>query len=45
MGKKKPLEEFLTERRTLLGLVLLMDVRHPMTALDQQLLKFADHQA
>ena len=37
------LGEFLAERRTLTGLVLLMDVRHPMTALDQQMLSFADH--
>ena len=34
---------FLTERRTLTGLVLLMDVRHPMTDLDQQMLTLADH--
>ena len=37
------LGEFLAERRTLTGLVLLMDVRHPMTALDEQMLSFADH--
>lgn len=37
------LGEFLAERRTLIGLVLLMDVRHPMTELDKQLLTFADH--
>jgi len=37
------LGKFLTERRTLTGLVLLMDVRHPMTALDEQMLSFADH--
>ena len=37
------LGEFLAERRTLTGLVLLMDVRHPMTTLDQQMLSFADH--
>ena len=37
------LGEFIAERRTLTGLVLLMDVRHPMTALDQQMLSFADH--
>ena len=34
---------FLAERRTLSGLVLLMDIRHPMTALDRQMLTFADH--
>ena len=37
------LGEFLAERRTHTGLVLLMDVRHPMTALDEQMLSFADH--
>ncbi|MEE2820588.1 MAG: ribosome biogenesis GTP-binding protein YihA/YsxC [Pseudomonadota bacterium] len=37
------LGEFLAERRTLTGLVLLMDVRHPMTTLDEQMLSFADH--
>lgn len=37
------LGKFLAERRTLTGLVLLMDVRHPMTALDEQMLSFADH--
>ena len=34
---------FLAERRTLSGLVLLMDIRHPLTALDRQMLTFADH--
>ena len=37
------LDEFIAERRTLTGLVLLMDVRHPMTTLDEQMLSFADH--
>ena len=37
------LGEFLAQRRTLTGLVLLMDVRHPMTTLDEQMLSFADH--
>ncbi len=37
------LGEFLAERRTLTGLVLLMDVRHAMTTLDEQMLSFADH--
>ncbi len=37
------LGEFLAKRRTLRGLVLLMDVRHPMTKLDEQMLSFADH--
>ena len=37
------LGEFLAQRRTLTGLILLMDVRHPMTTLDEQMLSFADH--
>ena len=37
------LGEFLAERRALIGLVLLMDVRHPLTTLDERLLEFADH--
>ena len=37
------LGEFLAERRTLTGIVLLTDVRHPMTELDEQMLSFADH--
>jgi len=40
---QQSLSEFLAERRTLIGLVVLMDVRHPMTDLDKQLLAFADH--
>jgi len=36
--------EFLAKRRTLLGLILLMDIRNAMTSLDLKLLKFADHQ-
>lgn len=36
------LGEFLEKRATLRGLVLLMDIRLPMTALDAQLLAFAD---
>jgi len=37
------LGDFLAERRTLTGIVLLIDVRHPITALDEQMLSFADH--
>ena len=32
------LETYLTNRRSLIGLVLIMDIRHPLTALDEQLL-------
>lgn len=37
------LGEFLENRRTLVALVVLMDVRLPLTDLDQQLLEFSDH--
>jgi GTP-binding protein len=40
---QRHLGTFLAQRRTLVGLVVLMDVRHPMTDLDQQMLAFADH--
>ena len=32
------LESYLTRRRSLVGLILIMDVRHPLTSLDQHLL-------
>lgn len=32
------LEDYLTRRSSLIGLVLIMDIRHPLTALDEQLL-------
>jgi len=35
---KTLVESYLTERRCLLGVVLVMDVRHPLTAFDEQLL-------
>jgi GTP-binding protein len=35
------LEAFLSTRESLQGLVLLMDARHPMTALDQQMLEWS----
>ena len=34
----RSLERYLTRRNCLLGLILLMDVRHPLTALDEQML-------
>ena len=40
---QRHLGTFLAERRTLVGLVLLMDARRPLTELDQQMLAFADH--
>lgn len=39
---QKHLGDFLEHRVTLRGLVVLMDIRLPMTALDAQLLAFAD---
>lgn len=36
------LSEYLRERSSLRGLVLLMDVRHPLTEFDQMMLGFAD---
>ncbi|NBS11989.1 MAG: YihA family ribosome biogenesis GTP-binding protein [Gammaproteobacteria bacterium] len=39
---QKHLGEFLEKRASLKGLVVLMDIRLPMTALDAQLLAFAD---
>lgn len=34
------LENYLTRRSALVGLVLIMDARHPLTALDQQMLRW-----
>ena len=34
------LESYLTKRRSLIGLVLIMDVRHPLTPLDEQMLSW-----
>jgi len=34
------LARYLTERRSLVGLVLLMDIRHPLTALDHRMLEW-----
>ena len=35
------LERYLNQRRSLIGLVLLMDIRHPLTELDRQLLEWS----
>ena len=39
------METYLRERQSLQGLILLMDVRHPMTDFDEQMLIFAEHAA
>lgn len=39
---QKHLAEYLRNRYSLRGLVLLMDVRHPLTEFDQMMLKYAD---
>lgn len=36
------IERYLRTRRTLRGLILLMDARHPLTSLDQQMLDWCD---
>lgn len=40
---QKFIEAYLTTRNTLKGLILVMDIRHPMTMFDQGLLEWADH--
>ena len=37
------LERYFNERQALCGLILLMDVRHPLTDLDQQMLGWCNH--
>jgi len=37
------METYLNERQSLRGLVLLMDIRHPMTEFDQQMLHWCQH--
>ena len=37
------LEKYLQERQSLQGLILLMDVRHPLTEFDQQMLQWSIH--
>jgi GTP-binding protein len=39
----KAMEQYLSERRSLRGLVLLMDVRHPLTDFDKQMLQWCQH--
>lgn len=40
---QKFIEAYLTTRTTLKGLILVMDIRHPMTTFDQGLLSWAEH--
>ncbi len=37
------MERYLSERRSLQGLILLMDVRHPLTDFDRQMLAWCSH--
>lgn len=40
---QKTLEQYLQTRRCLCGLVLMMDIRHPMTEFDRQMLLWCEH--
>jgi GTP-binding protein len=40
---QKALPEYLSQRRCLRGLVVIMDVRHPLTAHDRQMLDWCQH--
>lgn len=37
------LQRYLSERKTLRGLFIIMDIRHPLTPLDEQLLDWCEH--
>jgi GTP-binding protein len=37
------LQRYLSERKTLRGLFIIMDIRHPLTLLDEQLLDWCEH--
>ena len=39
------LDEFLTTRKSLKGMVLVMDIRHPLKEFDQQMLEWCDYQS
>ena len=41
---KHSMEEYLSERESLCGLVLVMDVRHPMTEFDTMMLEWCRHE-
>lgn len=40
---QKSLSEYLQNRKNLKGIVVLMDIRHPLTELDQQMIRWAVH--
>lgn len=40
---QKTVDAYVTERESLKGLILVMDIRHPMRDLDIQLLEFCEH--
>jgi len=42
---QRHLEDYLSQRRCLRGLILLMDIRHPLQPFDTQLLEWARHSA
>ncbi|MDD5578512.1 MAG: ribosome biogenesis GTP-binding protein YihA/YsxC [Methylobacter sp.] len=37
------MENYLTQRKSLCGIILVMDVRHPLTEFDQQMLEWCEH--
>ncbi len=39
----KMIETYLSERKALCGIVLIMDIRHPLTEFDQQMLEWCAH--
>lgn len=40
---QKAIEEYLNRRKSLCGIVLVMDVRHPLTEFDWQMLQWCEH--
>lgn len=41
----KMMEEYLSKRKALCGIVLVMDVRHPLTEFDRQMIDWCEHNA
>lgn len=39
---QKILQQYFEKRESLVGLIMLMDIRHPLTSLDQQMLKWCE---
>ncbi|MGZ8224548.1 MAG: ribosome biogenesis GTP-binding protein YihA/YsxC, partial [Methylobacter sp.] len=37
------MENYLTHRKSLCGIILVMDVRHPLTEFDRQMVEWCDH--